>query len=121
MEPFSRPSQLSEYRMRVDPDYLRSWRDLRRREFLFWFFVLSYIPGILLIIVLVGRFDIELPDHIGIYFSAAWLIGFAGASIHRQNFRCPRCHKFYFRRFKLLEPYAHNCVNCNLACGALDP
>ena len=40
--------------MWADPNYLRSWRDLRRREFLFWFFVLSYVPGILLIIVVVN-------------------------------------------------------------------
>ena len=107
--------------MGVHPEYLRSWRDLRGREFLFWFVVLSYIPGILLLIVLVDRFDTELPYHIGIYFSAGWLVGFAGTSLYRQNFRCPRCHQFFFRRLRLLEPYARNCVNCNLACGALDP
>jgi hypothetical protein len=31
--------------MYADPEYLRSWRDLLRRELLFWFFVLSYVPG----------------------------------------------------------------------------
>jgi hypothetical protein len=30
--------------MWADPKYLRSWRDLRRRDLLFWFFVLSYVP-----------------------------------------------------------------------------
>jgi hypothetical protein len=28
--------------------------------------------------------------------SVAWLAGFAGASLYRQNFRCPRCHHFSF-------------------------
>jgi len=32
--------------MWADPKYLRSWRDLRRRHLLFWFFVLGYVPGI---------------------------------------------------------------------------
>jgi len=83
--------------------------------------VLSYVPGIAIIIVLMDRFGSDVLDRIGTYFSAAWLVGFAGASFYRQHFHCPRCHKFFFRRFKLLEPYARNCVNCNLACGALDP
>jgi hypothetical protein len=121
MKLLTRPSQLSGHAMRVDSEYLRSWRDLRRREFLFWFFVLSYVPGIAIIIVLMDRFGSDVLDRIGTYFSAAWLVGFAGASFYRQHFHCPRCHKFFFRRFKLLEPYARNCVNCNLACGALDP
>ena len=67
-------------KMWADPQYLTSWRDLRRRELLFWFFVLSYVPGILLIIVIVNVFEHDLPEHIGMYFSGAWLAGFAGAS-----------------------------------------
>jgi len=107
--------------MWTDPRFLSSWRDLRRRELLFWFFVLSYIPGMLLIIAAVNAIGSDLPKHIGAYFSVAWLAGFGGASLYYQNFRCPRCHQFFFRRLRLLEPYARNCVNCNLACGALDP
>ncbi len=42
-------------KMCADPEYLRSWRDLRRRELLFWFLVLSYVSGSLLIRSLVGR------------------------------------------------------------------
>src|SRR6266581_1017673 len=47
---YSIPPQLSssECTMWADPNYLRCWRDLRRRELLFWFFVLSYVPGFLL-------------------------------------------------------------------------
>ena len=102
-------------KMWADPTYQRSWRDLRRRELLFWFFVLSYVPGILLIIVLVNVFEHDLPEHLGMYFSGAWLAGFAGASFHRQNFRCPRCHQFFFRRFMFVDPESRSCVNCNLA------
>jgi hypothetical protein len=107
--------------MSTEQDYLHSWRDLRCREGVFWFFVVSYVPGVLLIIAAINKFGRDIPEHIGLYFSAAWLAGFGGASLYRQNFRCPRCRQFFFRRFKLLEPYARNCVNCNLACGALDP
>jgi hypothetical protein len=42
-----------------DPEYLRSGRDLRRREILFWPFVLSYAPSVLLIIVVVNVFPRE--------------------------------------------------------------
>ena len=105
----------SECTMWADPNYLRSWRDLRRRELLFWFFVLSYVPGVLLIFVVVNLFDHDALEHIGIYFSGAWLAGFVGTSLYRQNFRCPRCRRSFFRRFRFIEPYARNCVNCNLA------
>src|SRR5215831_3774642 len=117
---YSIPPQLSssECTMWADPNYLRSWRDLRRREILFWFFVLSYVPGILLIIVVVNVLDHDALEHIGIYFSGAWLAGFVGTGLYRQNFRCPRCHNFFFRRFRFIEPYARNCVNCNLASWA---
>jgi hypothetical protein len=108
-------------KMWADPKYLRSWRDLRRRDLLFWFFVLSYVPGILLIIVVVNVLDHDAPEHIGIYFSAAWLAGFVGTSLYRQNFRCPRCHQFFFRRYMLVDPYSRNCVHCNLACWAGKP
>jgi hypothetical protein len=107
--------------MWTNPQYLRSWRDLRRRELLFWLFVLSYVPGMLLIIAAVDVIGRDLPAHIGAYFSAAWLAGFGGASLYHQNFRCPRCHRFFFRRFRQLETGAHNCVNCELARGALGP
>ena len=107
--------------MWADPNYLRSWRDLRRRELLFRFFVLSYVPGILLIIVVVNVLDHDAPEHIGIYFSAAWLTGFVGTGLYRQNFRCPRCHQFFFRRYMLVDPYSRNCVNCDLASWAGGP
>jgi hypothetical protein len=97
------------------PEYPRRWNDLRCRELLFWFFVLSYVPGMLLIIVLVNDFYLFVPEHLGTYFSVAWLAGFAGASFYRQSFRCPRCGQLFFRRMRLLEPFARNCVNCNLA------
>ena len=101
-------------KMWADPQYLTSWRDLRRRELLFWFFVLSYVPGILLIVIVVNVFEHDLPEHMGMYFSAAWLAGFAWTNFYRQNFRCPRCHQFFFRRFMFVDPQSRSCVNCNL-------
>jgi hypothetical protein len=103
------------------PGYPRSWGDLRCRDLLFWFFVLSYVPGMVLIIVLVNDFHRSVPEHLGTYFSVAWLAGFAGASFYHQNFRCPRCHGFFFRRVQWPETGACKCVNCELARGALGP
>ena len=118
---YSTSAVFSWCKMWADPKYLRAWRDLRRRELLFWSFVLSYVPGILLIIVVVNVFERDAPEHIGIYFSAAWLTGFVETSLYHQNFRCPRCHRFFFRRYMLVDPYSRNCVHCNLACGAGGP
>src|SRR5262249_50282606 len=68
MELLTRPSQPSGHAMRVDSEYLRSWRDLRRREFLLWFFVLSYVPSIAIIIVLMDRFGSDVLDRIATFF-----------------------------------------------------
>ena len=100
------------------PGYAQSWGDLRSRALLFWFFVLSYVPGMVLIIVLTNEFPRSLPERLGTYFSVVWLAGFAGASFYLQSFRCPRCGQFFFRRMRLIEPSARECVNCNLARGA---
>src|SRR5262245_1032075 len=107
--------------MWADPTYFRSRCYLRRRDCLFWFFVLSYILDILLIIFVVNVFDPDVPEQLGIYFSAARLVGFLGTSLYRQNFRWPRCGHSFFRRFMLVDPYARSCVNCNLACWAPGP
>jgi hypothetical protein len=104
-----------------DLQYLRSWCDLRRRELLFWFFVLSYVPGMLLIIAAVDVIGRDLPGHIVAYFSAAWLAGFGVASLYHQNFRCPRCRGFFFRRFRCAETGAYKCVNCEFARGGIGP
>jgi hypothetical protein len=112
------PAFSSGCEMWTDPGYPRAWRDLRRREFLFWFFVLSYLPGILLIIVISTAFGRDAPKHSGMYFSVAWLAAFVVASLYHQNFRCPRCRHFFFRRSGFVDPYAANCVNCSLARGA---
>ena len=103
------------------PEYAQSWGDLRCRELLFWFFVLSYVPGMLLIIVLLNDFHSAVPKHLGAYFSVVWLAGFAGASFYRQSFRCPRCGQLFFRRMGLIEPSARKCVNCDLPCRAFGP
>jgi hypothetical protein len=82
--------------MSTEQEYLHSWRDLRYRESVFWFFVLSYVPGMLLMIAVINAFGHDTPEHIGAYFSAVWLTGFGGAGLYRQNFRCPRCVSFSF-------------------------
>ena len=122
MQASSISSQLSGCEMRTDSEYSRSWHDLRRREFLFWFFVLSYVPGILLIIVLLNTFEPDLPEHLGVYFSIIWLAGFVWTGLYRQSFRCPRCHRYFFRRrLGFADPHARTCLNCNLTCWAPDP
>ena len=121
MQTSSISSQLSGCEMRTDSDYSRSWHDLRRREFLYWFFVLSYVPGILLVIVLLNAFEPHLPEHLGVYFSIIWLAGFAWTGLYRQSFRCPRCHHYFFRRLGFADPYARTCLNCNLTCWAPGP
>ena len=59
--------------------------------------------------------------HLGPAFIWFWLLGFGGAGVHHQNFRCPCCRRYFFCRFRWLERHALHCVNCEVARGALGP
>ena len=97
-----------------DSEYLRSWRDLRRREVLFWLVVLSYVPGILLIIWIVNEIRDDVPEHMFAFLSAAWIAAFVAAAAYRQRFRCPRCGQLLFRRLIGFGPDSPKCLSCRL-------
>jgi hypothetical protein len=74
------------------------------------------------VIVLLNTFEPDLPGHLGVYFSIIWLAGFVWTGLYRQSFRCPRCHRYFFRRrLGFADPDARTCLNCNLTCWAPDP
>jgi hypothetical protein len=96
----------------------RGWRDLRRRAFLCRLVVFSYVPVITAVTLLLNRFPECAPDHIGAVITIVWLAGLLGAGTYRQDFRCPRCTHFFFRRLFDHDPNAQNCVHCGLTRGA---
>ena len=104
-----------------DSEYLRSWRDLRRREVLFWLVVLSYAPGILLIIWIMTEIHDDVHEHMFAFLSAAWIAAFVAAAAYRQRFRCPRCGQLFFRRLIGYDPDSRKCLSCGLPRWAFGP
>jgi hypothetical protein len=99
-------------------DFERGWRDLRRRAFLCRLVVFSYLPAIIGVTFLLNRFPEHAPNHLGAAITIMWLVALVGAGTYRQDFRCPRCTHFFFRRLFDHDPNAQNCVHCGFARGA---
>ena len=95
-----------------DPGYVRSWADLRRREVMFWLVVLSYVPGLWLVIIIINMVRSDLPEHMLTYLSVLWLAAYVLVVRYRKNFRCPRCHHLFFRRG--IDTDEQHCMSCGL-------
>jgi hypothetical protein len=106
-------------RPQIDPEYARSWRDLRRREFLWWLVMLMFMPGILLIMLALGIAFGDVPEHFGLWFGGVWIATFVVVSVYRQSFRCPRCNRSFFWRRNGYNPQAQYCAHCQLPRWAL--
>ena len=102
----------------ADPAYERSWRDLRRRELLFWLVVLSYLPGVLLTILAVSLFRYDVPDQFAFWVGGGWIASYLALAFYRRGFRCPRCHDFFLRRGRNQTSSSHTCAHCELPCWA---
>jgi hypothetical protein len=103
---------------RSDPDYARSWRDLRRREAAFWIVVLSYLPGVALALLAVHLIRHDVPEHFALWVGGGWIATYVMANLYRLGFRCPRCRCSFFRPRMEQSGHAPTCAHCNLPRGA---
>ena len=83
-----------------------------RREVRLWLVTLSFLPGALLIIMIMRFFRDALPRHFGGYAGAVWLAACLAVGSHYRMFRCPRCRRFFFEW--TLTQQSHACVHCKL-------
>jgi hypothetical protein len=83
-------------------------------RFLFWLVILSYLPGMLVIMLVVNRVRDDVPEHMLAYLSVAWLAAFLLASSYRRRFRCPRCHELFFRGLTGFDLHTQVCLHCDL-------
>jgi hypothetical protein len=92
--------------------YKHGWRDLRRRETVFWLTAVSFVPGVLLIMLVISNFQDDVPQHFGTWVGGSWLSTIFATGLYRRLFRCPRCRKFFFRWGFDQNPFA--CASCKL-------
>jgi hypothetical protein len=100
------------FAMNYDPQ----WRNLRKRNRLWWSVFLGLIPAIILIGFALDLISPELAKRTSdTIFFYAWMAAFAAASIYAGGFRCPRCGKRYFRtRLGGVNAFARKCPHCGL-------
>jgi hypothetical protein len=108
--------------MNVEPDYSTAWRDLSRRQLIFWAAFLSFVPGGIVIGLVVGLPLSALigvsPDYFFYPVAISWMLIFSIAAQRVVKFRCPRCHQFFFAKWWCRNAFARKCVHCGLAKGA---
>ena len=97
----------------MNENYAAAWEEYRRRRRLFWIVFAAYIPTGLIVVPLLAK---VLPRTVqpGLVFFSIWGIIFIVTSIRVEFWRCPRCHKHFFRKWWGGLPFVHNCVHCGL-------
>jgi hypothetical protein len=97
-------------------DYIEQWKELRKRERLFWGLLLGYIPGVIVLsYFLKGSFQSEKAFEV---VAVLWLLFCAIAGIRLNKFPCPRCGSPFFYKRWFHNPYAKRCLHCELPKGA---
>ena len=102
--------------------YQQQWRDYKVRRIMFWFAFLTYIPGIIVISVLLTL--LLRPDQaiglvvIGVV-AFVWTVAVAVTGVYQTRWKCPRCHQ-PFQKWRYYNPtaIAWQCEHCGLPIGA---
>jgi len=111
--------------MRDNADYSAAWRDLRRRRRFVWIACLGYVPGVAILIFIVGAplsylTGIKL-DYFVFGIAGTWMVAVMSTSVWAGTFRCPRCHRWFFAKWWYSNSFARKCVHCGLPKWATGP
>src|SRR5438270_2757829 len=92
--------------------YSIQWHEYRKRNRLFWFVFLTYIPAVLLIgLPLSWLFHSKLVAGI---VAIMWAVAFMVTGNYRSYWKCPRCHKPFFQKWWYHHAFVERCVHCKL-------
>src|SRR5438105_1203841 len=102
----------SDQESRIADSYSAQWVDCRQRDILFWTVCLTFIPaGAVIGGTLARPFHSDFVIEI---VAITWMVAFAATHLYRTSWKCPRCHKPFFRRFWHQNIFAEKCVHCRL-------
>jgi hypothetical protein len=96
--------------------YEPCWQDLQRRNLLVWFVAISFVPGVLLLIVAANVWLGDVPKYFGRWVGGCWIAAFALVGIYRRRFQCPRCQQRFFGRGSAES--TKKCAHCDLPLWA---
>ncbi|MGA9471993.1 MAG: hypothetical protein WBV36_05990 [Terriglobales bacterium] len=93
--------------------YAAAWRDRRRRMLVFAVVSNAVVP----VLFVVAYFHLRLNP---LLFISAFLIAFAIAAVWVNRFRCPRCGKLYYWKWRQTRlKNWRDCRHCGLAQDAV--
>jgi hypothetical protein len=96
--------------------YRQQWQDYKIRNFLFWFFFLGFILGLVLVFFL----SPPLASYkTVIVIAILWTAALAVTGVYKTRWKCPRCHQ-PFQQWQPGNPVAigNKCMHCGLPKGA---
>jgi hypothetical protein len=96
-------------------DYEQNRNDLRRRSRLVWLIGVSFLPGVLFLLVVESLAFGDVLEHFGRWVGGFWLAAFFVANVYRRAFRCPRCQQHFMPRSSFAS--GEMCSNCGLPLG----
>ena len=102
--------------MLTSDEYERAWTDLRRRTLVTRLVALSFLPGVVTLIVLMNGAYGDVPEQFGRWVGGTWFAAFFSACVYRRGFRCPRCRDHFFDRSSFHS--GAMCVTCDLPLWA---
>jgi uncharacterized membrane protein YfcA len=98
----------------IDAAYARKWRDLRRRELLALAAFFAYLPGAILLFLVLGIIDAEWTKRYESLIGTSWFGLVVAALLYRGMFRCPNCDKPFFVGNHWRNAFATRCLNCEI-------
>ncbi len=85
--------------------------EYQKRNLFFWIVLVTLIPGVMIAFPLSRRLGIQLLPAI---VAITWFAAALAAAIYRTTWKCPRCHKPFFRRLLYHAAFTNKCVHCGL-------
>lgn len=93
--------------------YHQQWQDYRKRSYLFWFFFLGFVLGLVLIFFLSPLLH---SYKVVVVAVVLWTAALAVTGVYKTRWKCPRCHK-PFQQWQAGNPVAmgNKCMHCGLS------
>jgi hypothetical protein len=95
-------------------NYAAQWRAHNWRLLVVILIFITYLPAELWLSPFISK-HFPAADG-GLIIFLTWSVGLVSSGAYLLQWRCPRCHKPYFRKWGWLycNPFALSCVNCKL-------
>jgi uncharacterized membrane protein len=98
--------------MDTSSQFVQAWEDYKRR--VRWFFG-GWLGGFAVVALLAALLNrLSLGEVALSLLGPTWIVLIIVVAVRVQLFKCPRCHRQFFKAFWYYSPFARRCVHCGL-------